>query len=182
VSYYESVSGIGRRGYSEGMGAAFPVGTVNEPLRAVQQSLQRMQLLAPGAGPSGADGRWGSRTAAALTQAARQLGRHSGSPPFSVTNGGRTINIPDDFIAAIQAAGAPAATTPLPPPPDASTATPTTEAQPLPLSVEETHAPSNMRLYLIGGTVAAVALGAAVYLLRSAPAAPRRVTANRRRR
>lgn len=189
MSYYETVPGIGKRGFTEGMGAAFSGAgdrsrVPSEGLRSIQQNLQRMGLLQPGTGARGADGLWGLYTAAALGQARTRLGRTA--PAFSTTNAGRTVNIPDDFIAAIQAAAnaatvaatAPVTEASLPPGPDPSAVSPSTltTSAPLPPVVEETSSP-NMRLYLIGGSIAVVALGAAAYMLW-----PRKTTPNRRRR
>jgi len=191
MSYYETVQGMGRLGFSEGMGAAFPVGRgtpPNEGLRAIQQGLQRSGDLPPGTGPTGADGLWGFHTITALGLARTRLGRTAAA--FSMTNAGRTVNIPDDFIAAIQ--GAPPAAVPtLPPGPDPSTTPPppapppghivlATEAMPLPPVVEP---PSHTRMYLmIGGGVAVVGGVAAYFLLRAKKPTPNRRTRRGQRR
>jgi len=107
MSYHESVSGLGRLGYAEGMGATFSRNETSEGLRAIQQNLQRMGLLGPGSGATGADGRWGLHTAAALTQAMDRLRwRPTGgrAVAYTMPPGTRTVSIPDGLIAAIQAA------------------------------------------------------------------------------
>lgn len=184
MSYYQSVSGLGKLGYAEGLGASFPTRETSESLRAVQQNLQRMGLLQPGTGARGADGRWGLYTAAALSQANARLGRPRTPAPYVTARGGASVEIRDDLIAAIQAAAnaatatvtTPTLDTPPVPGPDPTTSTTTTATTtPLPPVVEET---SNMRLYVVGGTVAVVALGAAAYFLWPSK---KTVAANRRR-
>lgn len=183
MSYYETVGGIGLRGFSEGMGAAFTVSTTpNEELRSIQQGLQHMGLLAPGTGSTGADGRWGTHTASALTQAKTRL--HRTAAAFSVTNAGRNITIPDDFIAAIHAAAAEEVRAPLPSDtgPDTSATLPSSlPSTVVPPAVEETTEPSRMRLYVIGGSVLAIAAVAAAYMTRMRPNGRRRVRRNRRK-
>lgn len=192
MSYYETVQGMGKHGFTEGMGAAFSGAAdrnrvPSEGLRSIQQNLQTMGLLQSGTGARGADGLWGPYTAAALGQARRRLARTA--PAFLATNGGRLVTIPDDFIAAIQAAAnaateaaaAPATVASLPPGPDPSAVLPSTLHTwgLLPPLVEETSSP-NTRLYLIGGSIAVVALGAAAYMLRPSKTTPK-TTPNRRR-
>jgi hypothetical protein len=184
MSYYETVGGIGLRGFSEGMGAAFTVSTTpNEELRAIQQDLQHLNLLAPGTGPTGADGRWGLHTASALTQAKTRL--HRTGVAFAVTNAGRNITIPDDFIAAIHAAAVPIAAAPPVAPssgPDATTTSPSSlPSTVVPPAIEETTEPSRMRLYVIGGSVVAITALAAAYMMKMKPNRRRRVRRNRRR-
>jgi hypothetical protein len=196
MSYFETLPGRGRPGYSEGMGASFQGAadksrTPNEGLRALQQALQRMGIPAAPAAPLVADGLWNFHTGAALATARLQL-RHK-PMAFTTTNGGRLVTVPDDFIAAIQAAavGPSAPSSPaLGPGPDPSStpsSTPalpaglTTEATPVPPAVEP---PSRTKLYLaIGGAVVVVG-GIATYALwpkkKSTP--NRRTRRNRRRR
>lgn len=87
-----------KHGYIEGLGAAFTL-AVSEGLRSIQEDLQRLGLLDPGTGPTGADGRWGANTSVAIGTAAMRMG-YTGAP-VAVTNGGRNITIADDFIAAL---------------------------------------------------------------------------------
>lgn len=199
MSYY-GTAGPGLPGFTEGMGASFPgagdrARTPNEGLRSIQQALQRMGIPAAPAAPLVADGLWGIYTAAALGLARRSLGRTA--PPFSTTNAGRLITIPDDFIAAIQAAATAAVptalTVPLPPGPDPSATPPppaplpgmlpTPEAMPLPPVVAP---PSRTRLYLMIGGAVVVLGGVATYALwpakKSTPNRRRHVRRNRRRR
>jgi hypothetical protein len=197
MSYYESVDGLGRHGFSEGMGATFTTGTASEGMRAIQQGLQRMGLLAAGTGPTGADGLWGLRTAIALGTARTRLGRTDA--PFRTMTRGR-VDIPDDFIAAIQAAGTPAPTvmmiapgTPAPtvatiaagpplPVPDPSTTLPVAiTTTPVPPLVEETRPPSRTRMYLMIGGGVLVLGGLAAFALWPKKATPAAVAANRRR-
>lgn len=199
MSYYETIPGAGKHGFTEGMGAAFPsaVGGKNratdEGLRALQQNLLRMNLEPR----LTANGLWDLWTISALTKANTKLGRTTA--PWKPTNASRNVTVPDDLIAAIQAAADAAAapsgstldlmsgsTPPSSPPisspatfaPDPSTTTPDALATPLlPPVVQETTPSSNTRLYLIGGSIAVVAVGAAAFMLW-----PRKkVTPNRRR-
>lgn len=195
MSYYETIPGAGKHGFTEGMGAAFPGAgdksrVPNEGLRALQQNLLRMDLSVP---KLTANGLWDLWTASALTKARTKLGRTAS--PFTPTNAGRNVTIPDDFIAAIEAAANPAPapsslylSLPTPPisasassalVPDPSTTLPDAlVSPPLPPVVQETAPSSNTRLYLIGGSIAVVAVGAAAYMLW-----PRKkVTPNRFRR
>jgi len=149
MSYYGA-----RPGFSEGMGAAFPVGfgvQPNEEMRAIQQSLQSSGDLPAGTGPTGANGLWGLHMPGALLHAKTRLKWPTAA--FTLAPGGRTVNIPDDFIAAIQGTATtptktsrtlktfsfgpdPSATPPPPPPLPTTEATPppgwTTEATPPP--------------------------------------------------
>ena len=186
MSYYESVDGLGKHGFAEGMGIAFTTSTTpNEELRSIQQDLQRMGILAPGAGARGADGLWGLHTITALGTARTRLGRTAA--PFTTMTRGR-VNIPDDFIAAIHAAVPPvptiaviAAGPPLPVP-DLSTTVPgTLTTTPVPPLVEETRAPSHTRMYLMIGGGVLVLGGLAAFALWPKKAAPAAVAANRRR-
>jgi len=196
MSYYGTV-GRGLPGFTEGMGASFPIGSpsvvpANEGLRVIQQNLQRMGVMPAGTGPTGADGRFGFHTAHALTQAGTRLGRTTPASRFTLARGGRSVDIPDDFIAAIQAAATapdpahpagpdPSTTPPLPALPSGLPAT--TEATPLPPVVEP---PSRTRLYLMIGGAVVVLGGVATYALwpakKSTPNRRRHVRRNRRRR
>jgi hypothetical protein len=191
MSYYESISGLGKLGYSEGMGATFSRDETSEGLRAIQQNLQRMGLLSPGSGATGADGRWGLHTATALVQAMNRLGwrpTEGRAVAYTMPAGTRTVSIPDDLIAAIQAAAnaissplltlpgpAASASAPAPAPAPAPEPAATLAPAPLPPVVEET---PNTRLYIIGGAVVVAVVGAAAWLLWP----KKTVTANRRRR
>jgi len=196
MSYYETIPGAGKHGFTEGMGAAFPgpgdkARTPNEELRAIQQNLQRMGLLEPGTGARGADGLIGLYTLSALTKAKERLGRTAA--PFKPTNASKVYTIPDDFVVAIQAAAdaasspgtallnttnAPTSVSPTAVPDPSTTLPDALVSPPLPPVVQETTPSSNTRLYLIGGSIAVVAVGAAAYMLW-----PRKkVTPNRFRR
>lgn len=175
MTYYGS-----RPGFTEGgMGAAFAVSTTpSEGLRSIQRDLQRMGLLAAGSGATGADGLWGPRTAAAVTQAASRVGRTAA--PFSTSNAGRLITIPDDFIAAIQAAASPAAviaTLPMGPMESGTMAEPSAFSTTLSPPPVEDALPARTRMYLIGGSLAAIGTIAGIYFLW-----PKSSTPNRRRR
>lgn len=187
MSYYANIPGVRRPEFIEGgLGTLFSVTTTPSPgLRTIQEDLQRMGLLAAGTGASGADGRWGPITAAALEQARVRLGRPA--PAYTISNAGHVVTIADDFIAALHAASTPAAIlATLPASPTASSATvdPTTSVTTtaIPPPVEE--GMSRTQMYLIGGSLAAVGTVAAFYFFwpKSTRNPRRRVRRNRRRR
>lgn len=172
MSYYGK-----KLAYTEGLGAAFTL-AVNEGMRSIQQDLQRLGLLDPGTGPTGADGRWGANTATAIGTAATRMG-YTGATA-TVTNGGRNITISDDFIAALHRAaisGMPS--TPVREP-DAS-ATPAT-ALPTTVITPDVEEPWITRRTLIGGAIAAGAAAAAYMLWSSSNTTPNRRRRARRRR
>jgi hypothetical protein len=176
------VSYLGQKhGYIEGLGAAFTL-AVSEGLRSIQEDLQRLGLLDPGTGPTGADGRWGANTSVAIGTAAMRMG-YTGAP-VAVTNGGRNITIADDFIAALHRVAISGFPTTTVRAPDVSTtpsaALPTTVITP---DVEE---PWITPRTLIGGAVAVGAV-AAIYMMWGSGSTTRnmrrfRRNARRRRR
>lgn len=103
---YESVAGgvgtMGGFGY-HGLGATFDINHVTgDPgVRELQEELQRIGLLAPGTGPTGADGKWGPRTKTNWGLAARMSGWKGEAYEESCANRDctrGTVTIPDDLF------------------------------------------------------------------------------------
>jgi hypothetical protein len=152
---------------------------------AVQRELQRLGFLSTGTGTSGADGKWGSRTEAAMTAAARYVS-WSGAPfTARYDNAQRnrgTVTVPAELLAQLRAAApAPTGTTgrigPGPAAPPLSpeegggfTIPPVAELEPLP----ERPLPW-WPWALIGGGVLMMG-GATIWIMRK----PKRATATRR--
>lgn len=125
LSYISSFSGS--------LGAVFPVGPVDDGIRALQRELVRLGYLQNNTGPFGADGFWGPRMALALRQAAAYVGWTE--DPYLPANADSLrrgeVTIPDELIARIRAAapdpnavaaGTTPATTPAPTPPPSAPA------------------------------------------------------------
>jgi hypothetical protein len=187
MSYFETLPGMGRPSYSDGMGAVFPTREESPGMLALQQGLQRMNLLPAGA----ATGRWTIATAAALAKANKNLGRTAAPRTgFTTTNRGANVDVPDDLVAAIlnTPSAPPAALPPGPdpaatPPPGMMLAEPaTTTTSLLPPAIQE---PSRTKLYVAAGLAVVAIGGVAAYALwpkkKSTPNR-RRVRRNRRRR
>lgn len=177
-----------------GLGASYVISNtaISTGVRALQTQLQRLGLLPEGR--ASADGHWGPRTSAALTQAARLVG-FSGTP-FRVS--GSRVQIPDALISAIAARQAPAPTTQPGPATTPDTVGPrtvepgaATSDDPLPESdgpgvLPRNQGPANgprskINWLLYGGIGAAVLTVAGIaYVVTSQSGQP--VKANRRRR
>lgn len=127
LSYISSFSGS--------LGAVFPVGPVDDGIRALQRELVRLGYLQNNTGPFGADGFWGPRMALALRQAAAYVGWTE--DPYLPANADSLrrgeVTIPDELIARIRAAapdpnavaaGTTPATTPAPTPPPSAPSAP----------------------------------------------------------
>jgi hypothetical protein len=86
-----------------------PVRQFDQSVQWIQMDLQRLGHLPQGSGSTGADGKFGPRTAEALQTAARQVGWSQ--PAFAPANAGSlqqgTVHIPTGLIRLLQAAPAP---------------------------------------------------------------------------
>lgn len=108
MSYYSMMGGapaFGGFGYF-GLSGTYPIRQQNADMASLQEELQRLGYLAPGAGVYGADGKFGPRTATALQGAARYVGW--ASAPYSPGNAGElrsgSVTVPDDLIERLRAA------------------------------------------------------------------------------
>lgn len=107
---YESVSGgvgtMGGFGYY-GLGATYDINYArgDEGVRELQRELQRIGLLAPGTGATGADGKWGPRTKTNWGLAARMAGWQGEPYEEKCANAEcsrGTVTVPDDLIERIK--------------------------------------------------------------------------------
>lgn len=108
MSYYSNMGGapaFGGFGYF-GLSGSYPIRQESANMRSLQEELQRLGYLAPGAGVYGADGKFGPRTATALQGAARYVGWTSA--PYTPSNAGElrsgNVTVPDDLIDRLRAA------------------------------------------------------------------------------